>query len=183
MTENNKIEIALSKAKLIKLLIFSILFLACGLWMIITNPQTSNHVFNNPIIKLIGAYGSTIMGIWGIYFFTGKLFDKKPGLILSEQGIFDNATAFKFGFIPWSDITQIYERNVQTSVVSKQSFLTLGVVNPEDYILKEKNFFKRKLLEANSKNYGSPIHISTNGLTKNHDQLLKLVRTYFEKYR
>ncbi|MBS4044304.1 MAG: hypothetical protein KGZ59_10850, partial [Chitinophagaceae bacterium] len=89
MTDNNRIEISLSKAKLTKLLIFSVLFLLGGLWMIISNPQTSNPVFNNPVLKTIAFYGSTIMGLFGIYFFTKKLFDKEPGLILSEQGICD----------------------------------------------------------------------------------------------
>jgi len=183
MTETNRTEISLSKAKLTKLLIFSALFLLGGLWMIITNPQTSNSVFNNPIIKALASYGSTLMGIWGIYFFSKKLFDKKPGLVLNEQGIYDNTSAFKFGLIPWSDISEIYERSIQASIASKQYFVTIGLVNPEKYISREPNVLKRKLLIANSKSYGSPIHISTNGLKTNHKDLLKLVMEYHEKFR
>ena len=183
MTESKKIDIPSSKAKLAKLIIFSILFLIGGLWMIITNPQTSNSVFNNPILKAIASYGSAIMGLFGIYFFTKKVFDKKPGLILNEQGVYDNTSAFKFGFIPWSDISEVYERSIQTSFVPKQYFVTIGLVNPEKYILRETNVLKRKLLIANSKSYGSPIHISTNGLKTNHKDLLKLITEYFDKYK
>lgn len=182
MTETNKIEIPLSRTKLTKLLFFSVLFLAGGLWMIVTNPQTSNPVFNSPIVKGLASYGSTIMGLFGIYFFSRKLFDKKPGLILSEQGIYDNVSAFKFGLIPWSDISQVYERSVQASIASKQHFITIGLVDPDKYISRETNFLKKKLLQANAKSYGSPIHISVNGLKTNHNELLQLVHSYFEKY-
>ncbi|MBX3255402.1 MAG: hypothetical protein KF862_14770 [Chitinophagaceae bacterium] len=183
MTESNTIEIQLSKAKLTKLLFFSVLFVAGGLWMIITNPQTSNPIFNNIIVKALAAYGSTTMGLFGVYFFTKKLFDKKPGLILNEQGIYDNTSAFKFGLIPWSDISQVYEKTVQASIASKQRFVTIGLINPDKYISRETNLLKKKLLQANAKNYGSPIHISTNGLTTNHNDLLNLINSYFEKYR
>jgi len=183
MVGESKIEIPLSKTKLAKLLFFSILFLLAGLWMIITDPQTSNPIFNNPIIKVIGSYGSTLMGALGIYYFTKKLFDKGQGLVIDEEGIYDNTSAFKFGLIPWSDISQIYERSIQASIASKQHFVTIGLVDPEKYILKEKNVLKQKLLAANAKSYGSPIHISTNGLKTNHNDLFKLISEHFENYK
>ncbi|MCS3797534.1 STM3941 family protein [Niastella sp. OAS944] len=178
MAENNDIEIPLSKTKLTKLLFFSILFLAGGAWMIIANPQVSNPIFNNAFVKALAAYGSLIMGVFGIYFFSKKLFDKKPGLIINEQGIYDNSSAFRFGLVPWSDILQVYERTVQ-----KQHFVTIGLVDPEKYISRETNIFKKKLLQVNLKSYGSPIHISTNGLKTNHKDLLNLINSCFEKYK
>ncbi len=183
MTTHNKIEIALSKGKLAKLLIFSVLFLIAGLVMITTNPQISNPVFNSPVVKALASYGSTIMGLLGIYFFSKKLFDKKPALVISEHGIYDNTSIFKFGLIPWSDIADIYEESLQASIASKQYFVTIGLVHPDKYISKETNTLKRKLLVANFRNYGSPIHISTNALDTNHEELLKLVTGYFDKYK
>ena len=183
MTENNRIEIPLSKAKLTKFLVLSIIFTIAGLWMIISNPQTSNPVFNNTIIKIVAAYGATVMGGLGIYFYTKKLFDKKPGLILSAEGVYENTTAFKFGLIPWTDISGIYERSVQASIASKQHFVTVALFNSDKYISRTSNFLKRKLLEANTKSYGSPIHISANGLKINHKDLLKLAKEYFDKYK
>lgn len=183
MTANEKIEIPLSKSKLAKLLVISILFLVIGLWIIIKDPQVGNPVFNNPILKIFASYGATLMGLLGVYFFTKKLFDKKPGLVLSEQGIYDNAGAFKFGLIPWSDISEIHERSVEVSLTSKQYFVTIKLVDPDKYISRETNVLKRKLLVANSKSHGSPVNISTNGLKTNHKELLKLVNAYFEKYK
>ncbi|MEO6734093.1 MAG: STM3941 family protein [Ferruginibacter sp.] len=183
MTENNKIEIELSKSKLTKLLIYSILFLIAGLWMIIKNPHTNNALFNNPVFKAIASYGGTFMGAIGIYFFTKKLFDKKPGLVIDKDGIYDNTSAFDFGLIPWNDISQIYERTVRASITSKQYFVTIELIDPEQYILRETNLLKRKLLIANANSYGSPIHISTNGLKINHTEILNLLNEYFEKYK
>lgn len=182
MTEIKKIEITSSKSKLAKLLVFSILFLCAGLWMIKANPQTSNPIFNNSLVKAIASYGAIIMGLWGIYFFGKGLFNKKPSLIIDDKGIYEYTTAYKFGFIPWSDISQINETTVQASIASKQHFVTIGLTDPNKYILKEKNPLKRKLLSGNARNYGSPIHISTNALKVNHDELLKMLREEFGRH-
>ncbi len=42
MTQNNRIEIQFKKSKLAKFLVISVLFVVGGLWMIISNPQTSS---------------------------------------------------------------------------------------------------------------------------------------------
>lgn len=178
---NNSIEIPLSKTKLAKLLLFSILFLIAGIWMIIVNPTTSNPVFNNPALKIIAAVVAVLLGSAGIFFFTRKLFDKKPGLIINEDGIYDNTSAFKFGFIPWSDISMIYDHEIKISALSKQRFITIGLNHPEKYISREARTMKRKLLEANAKNFGSPVHLSTNGLKINHKELFQLIQSYFQQ--
>lgn len=183
MIDNNRTEIPLSKAKLVKLLFFSVVFLAAGLWMIIANPQSSNPIFNNVVFKAFAAYGGTIMGLLGIYFFSRKLFDKNPGLVVSEQGIYDNTSAFKVGLIPWSDISHIQASSMQASIASKQHFVTIGLTDPESYIARETNALKKWLLKLNAKNYGSPIHLSTNGLQTNHKELLQLLTTSFDKYK
>ncbi|HUR11518.1 MAG TPA: STM3941 family protein [Flavitalea sp.] len=180
---SNKIEIAVSKSKLTKLLIVSILFLSGGLWMIVSNPDTSNALFNNPFVKALASYGATIMGLIGIYFFSRKLFDNKPGLVIDENGIYENTSIFNFGLIPWSDISHIYGSAVQASIASKQHFITIGLFNPEKYISREKNLLKRKLLSANAGSYGSPIHISANGLKTNSDELLKLLIEEYAKHK
>lgn len=179
----DRIEIPFSKVKLKKLLAFSILFMLIGCWLAFADPQIDNAAFNNPIVKGVAAYGSIIMGLFGTYFFTKKLFDKQPGLILDEQGIFDNTSAFRFGLIPWSDISEIYASSIQASLASKQHFIALRLVDPEKYILKEKNPIKKKLLQANARSLGSPIHISANGINIDHNELLIITKNYFEKYR
>jgi hypothetical protein len=183
MNEHGKIEIALSKQKLTKLLLFSIAFLIAGLWMIIKNPQISNPVFNNPVVKFIGGYGGLLMGLLGTYYFTKMLFDSAPGLIISEEGLYENTSIFKFGLIPWSDIAAIDTRSMQVSFAAKQHFITIYLDDPGKYIEREKNIIKRKLLAANTRSYGSPVHISTNGLKMNHQELTQLLYDYSGRYK
>ncbi len=183
MIENYRIEIELSKVKLTKLLVVSILFLSGGLWILITNPQVSNPIFNNPISKSIASYGGVSMGLCGIYFFTKKLFDKNYGLVIDEQGICDNSSIFNFGPIPWSDISNVYEYSIQASIASKQRFVTVEISNQEKYISKQTNVIKRKLLTLTSKSHGLKLNISANGLKIKHPELLKIMTEAFEQYK
>jgi hypothetical protein len=181
MKVDNKIEIAHSKKKLLKMLLFSLIFLLAGLWMIITNPQTSNAFFNNPVIKGLASYGSLVMGLLVSYFATRKLMDKSPGLVIDAQGILDNTSAFKFGLIPWADITGTYEQTVQAGM-SKQQFVAITVADPEKYIQQQTNPLKRKVLSMNASSYGSPMHISTNGLQIDHARLIELLQQGYAKW-
>jgi hypothetical protein len=87
------------------------------------------------------------------------------------------------GLFPGQIFQRIYERSVQASIASKQHFVTVGLLNPDKYISNATNPLKRKLLQANAKSYGSPIHISANGLKIKHKDLLNLAKEYFEKYK
>ncbi len=183
MTENNSIEIELSKIKLTKLLVFSILFLSGGLWILISNPQVSNPIFNNAISKSIASYGGIFMGLFGIFFFTKKLFDKNYGLVIDEQGICDNSSIVNFGLIHWSDISNVYEYSIQASIASKQRFVTVEISNHDKYISKQTNVIKRKLLTLTAKSHGLKLNISANGLKIKHTELLKIMTDAFEKYK
>lgn len=183
MTDNNNIEIPLSNIKLLKLLLFSFLFLIVGIWMIVTNPQIGNPVFNNTLLKMAAAGLSVLLGLAGLFFFIKKLLDKKPGLIINESGIYDNTSVFKFGLIPWSDISQIYDHEVKVSASSTQRFITIGLTDPDKYISRETGSIKRKMMEANAKNFNSPVHISTNALKIDHKELVEIINTCFKKYK
>lgn len=178
----NRTEILVSKGKMTKLLVYCVLFVLAGLWIVIANPQVSNSLVNNTVFKTIIGLSSILMGGLGIYFFVKKMFDKEPGIIFNEEGIIVNATVNKFGLIPWEDISEIYEKTVQVSIASKERFVTVRLISPEKYISRETNILKRKVLAANSKHYGSPIHFSANGLKIEHKELLELALAYFRKY-
>lgn len=181
MTDTNRLEIPLSKAKLAKLLLFCVLFLVVGTWMAMSDRDSGNPFFDNPIMKGIASYGGIALGLGGLLVVTKKLLTKGPGLVLSELGIYDNSSAFKFGLIPWSDITEIREYILETGP-SKQYFVTIRLADPGKLIAGETSAWKRKLLQMNAENYGSPVHISTSGLKIKHAELLKVMREYFERY-
>jgi hypothetical protein len=144
--------IPISKGKLVKLICFCFLFLFIGTWMLFTKHETGNSVMDSALVKYGAAVLGILMGATGLVFFIRKLGDKKPGLIIDDNGITDNASGVAAGFIPWEDITHIY-----TTKVMNQEFIMIGVTNPEGYISRQPGALKRKMMKANMKSYGSPI--------------------------
>ena len=80
-----------------------------------------------------------------------KLFDKKPGLILDENGIYDNSGVVSVGFILWKDIESIRIEKIKSTKI-----LIINVHNPKKYIDRS-NRFKKVLLNLNTKLYGTPL--------------------------
>lgn len=104
--------------------------------------------------------------------------DKRPGLIIDEQGITDNATAVVNGLIPWEDVFSFVECEVKSN-----KFIMLYVINPQDYIDKQKNFIKRKSMEANFKTYGTSVFINMTFLAISQQDLLDKLNQRLDQYR
>ena len=170
MLSKQSISIPLSKSKLTKGLIGSLLFMLASGWLLVYQPAISNPVFNNPLLK----YGTAVLGIlffgFGMIYFSLKLADKKPGLIIDDDGLFDNSSAAAVGRIPWMNITRVV-----TTQVMNQQFLVIVVNNPEHYINEQHNAIKKKGMIYNFKHFGSPIAISAAGLKCNLRELLELL--------
>ncbi|MGC4103791.1 STM3941 family protein [Ferruginibacter sp.] len=180
MNPVHTIEISLSKKKILRFLISGIFFLGCGIWMI-ASQKTGNRSFGDLLLQFI-AWGGIALGLFCVYIYPKQLFNKKPGLVISEEGIYDNITAAKFGLILWPDIEAIFETAFPLQA-STQYFITISLFDPEKYIARQKNTLKRKLLLANAKKYGSPVCISVHELNISHTELLQLLNAAFEKYQ
>ena len=175
---NNRIEIPLSKKKIILLLLAAIAFVAGGIW-IATNPERFiPNIFgitNPEIIRIGGIVGILFFGAGGVYGFK-KLFDKKVGLIIDSNGITDYSNASSIGLIEWNDISDI-----RTKQVMSTKFLLIDVVNPEKYIGKAKNGIQARLMKANMNMYETPLSITANTLKYDFGELEKLIQTEFER--
>lgn len=178
MVAKEQIEIPLSKTKMMLTFFGSLIFVGLGLWFL-KNPPTSNHwLFGNPTIIFIAGIASIIFfGIVAVFIFR-KFSDKKPGLIINEQGITDNSSGVSAGLIPWTDIQEI-----TISQVMNQKFLIFSVINPEFYLDQITNPLKRNAMKMNYKTYGSPISISANALQTNFDDLHKLLIAKMNEYK
>lgn len=178
MTENEQIEIPLSKSKMIMTFFGSLIFVGLGLWFLINPPKSNHWLFGNPtFIFIVGIASLMFFGLAAVIIFR-KFSDKKPGLIINKQGITDNSSGVSAGLIPWTDIQEI-----RISQVMNQKFLMLIVRNPEFYIEKVTNPLKRNAMKLNYKSYGSPISISANALQTNFDDLQKLLNDKMNEYK
>lgn len=151
--------ISLSRFKLIKSLVISILFVLIGLWMILFQPETGNPIFNAPLIK----YGAAIVCIfffsWAALALARKLGQKESGILIDENGITDRSSANSVGLIEWKDIT-----GFSSAKMMRQKFILVQVTNPKNYIEKASSAVLKKSLEYNAGTFGTPIAISANAL-------------------
>jgi hypothetical protein len=165
----NKIEIPLSKKKILLLLFGVIAFVTLGVLFIITPDTFISTFFRNPqTIRLAGIAAVLFFGAAGIYGLL-KLFDKTIGLTIDENGITDNTNASSVGLINWADIKEI-----KTEQVMSTKFLLIYISDPKKY-LERVNGFKRRLLKGNMKMYGTPLSITSNTLKYNFDDLENLI--------
>lgn len=174
---DKRIEIQLSKSKLLALLIGSIVFVVLGILLVLNPEQFRSTFFSNPqTIRLAGLAGIVFFGLC-LLFIAKKLFDKKIGLAIDDAGITDNSSATSVGLIEWADITDI-----ATVKVASTEILMLYTVQPEKYISRAKNAISKRAMKSNYKMYGSPIAIISNSLKINHEELENLIRTAFQKH-
>lgn len=170
----NQTIIPLSKSKLIKHFIGSLLFVFAG-FLFITNPFWFIKSDNPLMIKMIGYASIVFFGVCAL-FISQKLFDKKPGLVIDEEGITDNSSGVSAGKILWKDI-----KDISVQEVANQKFIMLEMKNPEFYLQREKNPIKKGMMELNYKLYQTPINISINGLKIDFEELNELISEKFIK--
>ncbi len=179
MKIEEEIDIQLSKPKIILSLIGSLIFVSLGLWFSI-NPPTNDHwLFGNHTLFIITGLASVLFFGLVVVILVSKLSDKKPGLIISKQGIMDNSTGLAAGLIAWTDIQEIKI----SQITSQQKFLMLFVTNPENYLDNVSNPLKRMAMKLNHKLYGTPISISSNFIQTNFDDLHKLLIEKMNEYK
>jgi hypothetical protein len=177
MTNDEKI-IELSKGKILLLVIGAAAFVALGIWMYRLDPAwiESQPRFNNPLITHgIGIVSVVFFGLCGILGIK-KMFDRRPGLILSAAGLSDNSSGVSAGVIPWDEI-----EGFGVFKIRSQKLLVIRLTDPEKYI-QAGGPGRRALRAMNFKLCGSPFTIASNSLKISFDDLVSLCNVYREKY-
>jgi hypothetical protein len=166
-----RIEIPISKTKIVLMLIGALAFVALGSWFVLSPTTFKSTQWINPaFITIVGYVSILFFGLCAI-FCIRKLTGNQPGLIIDEKGLIDNSSGLSAGHILWSDI-----EDVSVIEIHKQKLIMIHVKNPHDYIVRHNNLVKRKGLELNNKMYGTPLSISSNGLQTSFDNLLAILK-------
>lgn len=181
MLQDQELNIAFNKRKLIQLLLFSIAFFAAGLWIIIKDPTIGNSFFNNPVIKAIAGYGGVLLGVAGSFLFFKRILRNEPAIVLNNHGIIENISMFKFGLIPWNEIAGFQEQVFQAGPTAKQKFIAIYLKDAEKYIDQETNTLKKKLIKLNINNYGTPLYLPSNNLKIKQNELLSILQEYLNR--
>ena len=177
MKETDKIIIPLSKTKITLLTFGAIAFVVVGFLFTINPEKYVTQIFRSKeLIRIAGIASIGFFGLCGIYWIF-KLFDTKPGLIIDQNGVLDNSSGISAGLINWNDV-----QHIDKLEIARQRFIMIIVSNPEDYIERQNNGFKRRVMKLNLKKYETPLQISTNGLKIEFDKLYNALINSWKKY-
>lgn len=173
-----KIEIPLSKTKIVLLLLGSIAFVIVGM-LFMLDPETfiTSRLRSPEVIRIVGIVAVAFFGLC-LILIVRKLFDNGVGLTIDQNGITDNSSSIHLGLIEWDDILEI-----ETIQIASTKMLKLKTDKPEKYIERAKNTFIKRAMAANHKLYGSPLNISSVSLKVKFDELEKIVMNEFNKRR
>jgi hypothetical protein len=167
-----------SRGKLIFLVLASLAFIAMGVWMFRLDDAAiyQQRTLNNPLLFRGVAALAVALGALGVVFCSRKMFDKRPGLVLSAEGITDNSSGVSVGFIPWSDITGFRVVEIRST-----KLIVISLVDPEKYLARH-NAVQRALYKASEGLVGSPVSISSTTLDIPFAELWELLEQYRAKY-
>lgn len=173
-----KIEIYSSKKKSFFLLIVSLLFVIGEIWMFMNAENLNSFRLKSPIlIKAIGIISVLFFSL-SLYISIRQLVKNKLLLIVDGNGIIINPKKNSFELINWKNIEGFSEIKIQS-----QKILLIDVNNPDFWIQKETNLIRKKMIQYNFKQYGSPFCLSAVSMQINHAELMKVLNENLEKYK
>jgi hypothetical protein len=177
MENMQRISIPLNKLRMLFLLFCGGFFVAGGYSMFrSTSSAFSNGIFSN--LLFVQGVGIASMVFFGAAFFVmlRKLLDPEPGLILYDQGLIDNSSAFPAGFVPWADVAGFKVRGIQ-----KQQMVDVLLKDPYKYISTFKPL-RRAMLRLSLRAKGSAISIPCGYLSKELGEPVALLNKYWSAY-
>lgn len=176
MDSKDKIIVPFSRPKLTRLIGIGLAFVVVGLILIFSADRMPEAV-PRWIPTVLGIFALLVFGYISLAIIR-KLTNKQPGLIIREDGIWDNSSAIAIGLIEWSDIVKVDDCHAVG-----QDFICIHVQDPHKYIKKAKNKFQEKILTINHQTHASAIQITANGLQGTHEDVLNLLKENFRKYK
>ena len=174
----DRIEIYTSKKKSILILIGSIIFVVVGV-LFVAYPERflTLRMQNSDIIRIIGIVSILFFGL-GIFVGIKRVVKSEIALIIDKKGLNVNPKKSLNEFIEWGNIIEFKEIKIQS-----QRILIIIVKNPEKWIEKESNTFRKKIMRFNLSNYDSPFNIAASGIDISYTELNNKLNRYFEKHK
>lgn len=128
------------------------------------------------IIIIIVAYVVAYIGVpffgVGLIYLLYRLVVRKPALVVSAEGIYDNASALSAGQLRWEEIELVCP-------YSFGSQRMLGItLKEEQAVLARQNSLKRPLMRVNKHLAGYPINLPQNSLPMTVDELMPDINRY-----
>src|SRR5690606_32783969 len=142
----NKIEFYSNKKKAFLLLIGSLIFVILGIYLFLNAENMTSFRARNPVFIKIAGIASVLFFGLGIYVSIKQLIKNKLMLIIDENGI--NVNPQKNEYIKWDNIEGFAELKINSVKI-----IIIQINNAEEYIKKESNNLRKKLMIFNLENY------------------------------
>ncbi|MBI1183445.1 hypothetical protein GC194_04205 [bacterium] len=173
---NTTLEYFVSKTKTKFLLATCSLICLIGLLVIFGLDEWTITFFEIPVNHTF--LGSSLIIIFStfIVLLIRNLNKKSPAIVITDKSIIDNSSMTSIGEIQIDDITELKTLNV-----SGQSLILIVVKNPDTYLNRIPNGWKKKVLENNFRTNGTPIVISSSGLNCSSRELYNAINERIKK--
>jgi hypothetical protein len=173
-----RIEIYSSKRKSFLLLVGSLLFVVCGIYIFMVADDPHKYRSTNPLFERgIGVLCVVFFGL-GIYLSIRHLIKNRLILVIDEVGLNVNPNRAPGERIEWKNIEGFSEIKIHSTKI-----VIIEVNNSHYWIEKETNKLKKMVMKFNSSNYGSPFNLSANSMQINHSNLLKLLKENLSQFK
>lgn len=160
------ISFPLHKGKLLRWFLMSALFMVLGLWL---GRKASSFEGLTAVRAWFGAISCMLFAAAGIIVLGSKLLDKRPGLVLNDEGI-HRLGVFAFQpVIPWKHITHCSITSVKSTKI-----LLVYVNNVEEVLMRMPpltRWFQRMAISQ----YGTPYSLTSNTLQCDLDELKRTI--------
>lgn len=168
------ISIKLRKIKMVFLVFGSLLLTLSCFWIYTIVDPAYPIVFW--LVRVIAIIGIVFFGLSVVYG-VGKLFQKRPAMVIDDEGIHDYSSAIAVNLIRWKEI-----REVKVITIQQTSLLLIFVDDPRVIFYREPNIFKKFLQWVNYKMFNTPVAIAGNSLNYSFPFVIKEVVTRLKEY-
>lgn len=159
---NNHFIVMAKKGRMVMLTIFSLMFVALGIFILLVP-------FNESMLPMvIGILAILIFGLCFLYY-VKALVEREPAVIITKEGIIDNSSYIRAGLVKWEEIEAIEFLNF-----SGQVFLGIFTYDPE-LIINRSSGMKRILNRLNKGLLPSQVNIPFKNLDCSAEELMNAI--------
>lgn len=170
------IHFRVNKKRMFRIFIIGLFMLILSLiFVIIPKTFTSNLIESPTIIRVFGIFGVIFFGLAALY--AGRKYaDTSMGLRITDEGLIDHTSVFRFGLVEWADI-----QSFETKKMGNVSVILVYLNSPELYIERIPSPVFQKAAVKNHQVYGTPLFINSHILVDGQTSVLNILNQEFDK--
>lgn len=161
----DRLVVANARGRYAAMLLGALAFVAMGALMVLRQPGLESYLIGGASIVFFGG---------GAVLFVFQLIDRRPRLILDDEGLYDRTLGV--GVIPWRDIA-----DAQLVSVRGHAFVCLHLRNPEHWIGRL-SAGQRRLAALNQRMGFALLNVNLSGAAVDPQAVLQRIRKYSAMY-